>query len=638
MRNYSTGTTADVTLLAPTNPPDAAKSGLAFCKRTLGVNNRIILPVGGTPMPNLYVPFRLASYTTPLEAVSELVKMGYKYVSGLSNTESLPAPDTILIDNSTGVTSLVWNSASIGLQGYANASKVTGSIIQNVTPGAKPTAALLSVTVKDGISTLSCILVNGSPVFNTTSSITLNAVIDTVTPDKRYSDNVVCATYDYFNQYTTSPKYLTSPDLWLSVVPASNADICPSSTAINLVAPTAVNPVGTPNPTQPQAWELGIEDASELGVNTILQDAAGAEYNLTYPVTADNLGLLPTTYLGNTIVTQGTATATYQGYQIVGSNVIINVSNPSGVFNASTPVTIALDFSKSGFSYLDNEEISSYALGFANIPNQDELLKYPAFVAGIAALQSPRVTKNRKYRVKGYYGFAFQSLGQYQTIALKCPDNDTYKASIVFDVSTKFQVSTTGYGAAMMSMFMDLNSEYPYYSTSGVGSIINIPASQNPASWVNSDVINYATGMGWTVFAPSKANNLHYVYRNVCTLQTLSSREDAEYRYMEFQLKLRYYVKNSVEIAETTCTNPDGTRKNNDPGLISTLKTNLETLQATLQGKRPNTNPILGADCSVTVTLNPNDVTKTLISEYVSIISGNSGNEIKVYVSPYTQV
>lgn len=608
MRNYSTGTTADVTLLAPTNPQDAAKSGLAFCKRTLGTNNQIILPVGGTPMPNLFVPFRLASYTTPLEAVADLVKMGYKYVPGLSRTETLPAPDTILINNSTGVTSLVWNSASIGLQGYASAAKVTGSIIQNVTPGDKPTATLLSVTVQDGISTLSCVLIDASPAFNTTASVTLNVVIDTIVPDKDSSDNVVCAVYDYFNQYATSPTYATSPDLWLSVIPAANTDINASATPISLVAPTSVASVG------------------------------GGEYNLTYPVTANNLGLLPTTYFGNTTVTQGANTATYQGYQIIGSNVIINVTGATAAITTAA-LTVTLDFSQSAFSYLGNEEISSFALGFANVPNETYLRNtFPSFVAGIAALQSPQVTKNRKYRVKGYYGFAFQTIGQYQTIALKCPDNDTYKASIVFDVSTKFQVSTTGYGAAMMSMFMDLNSEYPYYSTSGVGSIINIPASENSASWVKDDVINYATGMGWTVFAPSKSNNLHYVYRNVCTLQTLSSQEDDEYRYMEFQLKLRYYVKNSVEIAETTCTNPDGTRKNNDPGLISTLKTNLETLQATLQGKRPNTNPILGADCSVTVTLNPNDVTKTLISEYVSIISGNSGNEIKVYVSPYTQV
>ncbi len=608
MRNYGTGTTADVTLLAPTNPQNSAKSGFVFCKRALGDNNKLVLPIGGTPMPNLYVPFRIGSYTAPLDAVAELVKMGYKYVPGISLTEVLPSPDIVSVNNSTGVVSLIWNSGTIGLQDYANASKVTGSLIQNLTVGDKPTASLLGVTVVNGISTLSCIPVSSSPAFTTNETITLNAVIDTVVPDKTKSDNVICVVYDYFDQYTTSPKYTTSPDLWLSVIPALNSDVNPSATLISLVAPTLVTNLGD------------------------------GEYNLTYPNTANNLGLLTTTYLGNSIVTQGTTTATYQGYKIIGTNVIINVNAATAAI-IDEPLTVTLDISKSGFSYIGNEEISSYALGFANVPSETYLRNnFPVFVAGIAALQSPEVTKKRKYMVKGYYGFAFESIAQFQTIALTTPDTTMYKAAIVFDVNTKFQVATTGYGAAMKSMFIDLNSEYPYYSTSGVGSIVNIPASDNLASWVTDDVINFATDNGWTVFAPSAANNLHYVYRNVCTLQTISLKEDAEYRYMEFQLKLRYYVKNSVEISEETCTNADGTRKNNDPGLISQLKSNLESLQGTLQGNKPNTKAILGSDCSVSVALNPNDVTKTLISEYVSIISGNSGNEIKVYVSPYTQV
>lgn len=607
-RNYSTGTTAKTILLAPTNPQNPAKSGLAFVKRNLGVNNRIIPPIGGTPMPNLYIPFRLGAYTSATDAIAELVKMGYRYVGGISRNETIAAPDVISINNSTGITSLIWNSAALGLQGYADASKVTGTIIQNTTTTPKPTANLIGVVVQDGITTLQCVPVNASPAFNETDTLSVSINISSIVPDETKSDNVVVAAYAYFNQYVTSPENPTSPDLWLSVIPSANVDVNPDPTPIALVAPTAVTSLG---------------------------DGA---YNLTYPIDADNLGLLPTTYLGNTIVTQGAETATYQGYQIIGADVIISVTVATGTLTTD-PLTVTLDFSQSAFQHLGNEEISSYALGYANVPTQTKLnTDYPVFVAGITALQSREVTKNRKYKVKGYYGFAFQSIGQYQTVALTTPDTEIFKASIVFDVNTKFQPTTFGYNVAMMSMYMDLNSDYPYFASSGVGAIINIPASDNNASWVKDDVINQATSQGWTVFAPSKTTNLHYVYRNVCTLQTLSAREDAEYRYMEFQLKLRYYVKNSVEIAESTSTNPDGTRKNNSPDLITDLTTNLETLQTTLQNKAKiaGVQPILGANCSVTVGLNPDDVTRTLIQERISIISGNGGNDIEIYVQPYT--
>lgn len=606
-RNYGTGTTAKTILLAPTNPQDNAKTGLAFVKRTLGVGNKIIPPIGGTPMPNLYVPFKLPAYSSATDAIADLVKMGYKYVGGISRTETLIAPDAININTSTGITSLIWNSAALGLQGYANASAVTGVITQDTT-APKPTANLLSITVQNGITTLQCVLVNSSPIFNLTDPLTIDINIKSIVPDETKSDNVVVATYAYYDQYVTSPKNDTSPDLWLSVIPSTNGDINPDPTPIPLAAPT---------------------DVTDLG---------GGAYNLTYPIDANQLGLLPTTYLGNTIVTQGSITATYQGYEIIGAQVIISVTAATGEITKG-PLTVTLDFSQSGFQYLGNEEISSFALGYANVPTQQKLeTDYPVFVAGIAALQSKEVTKKRKYKVKGYYGFAFQSIGQYQTVALTTPDTEMYKASIVFDVNTKFQVATQGYNVAMKSMFMDLNGDYPFYENSGEGVIINIPASDNPASWVTDDVINQAASQGWTVFAPSKSTGLHYVYRNVCTLQTVSSREDAEYRYMSFQLKLRYYVKNSVEIAETTCTNPDGTRKNNNPGLITQLKTNLESLQSTLQNKAQiaGFESILGANCSVSVTLKPSDVTRTLIQEKISIVSGNGGNDIEIYVEPYT--
>lgn len=596
MTDFSIGTTLKNEFLPSTNPSSPAKTGLIFAQRKLGDKNQLIMPTGNTPMPNLYVPFYLGSYKDGLTALQALKKMGYQYSLGLSYNNTFPKPDVVTVNAGAGLVTLEWHSTTVGVQDLVGQNP-TGTITQDTS-----TASIRSVSVEGNSSYMTVVPV-GSSTFNTADPVTVDAILTKQVPNPATSDSVCLAVWAYYQQYITAPKYTSSPDCYVSVsVYGRDASISPTGTAISFVAPTSVTQSGT------------------------------IAY-IHLPISSDNLGLLPTTALGASVVKQGTVTGTYAGYTLTATECVIKVTNASGTFVQADAFTVELDVSANGFKFIDSYEISSACLAFADVNSQTALNSdYPDFVAGVEALQAPDAAKKQKYKFQGYFGTRFTVAGEYPLATLTTPDSTAYVASITLDVNSAYQFSAPGVNA-VQHMFMNLSNEFQYYATSGVGAIMNQECSNDITSYPTNMDADQLTGQGWTVFMPSQTG-LRYIYNDVNCMQTNGGTVDYEYRYEATMLKVRWLDKALVQVGNITCVNPDGTRKNNNPELIKTLQQNLATVL--VEGYN-NGDGILGnTDNSVVVTLNSIDKRKLDVAVTTTVVSPNNGLNITAVFVSYT--
>lgn len=605
MTNYSTGTTVKNTLLPSLNPTSPLMTGMLFSQRKLNINNNIQLAQSGTTQPSLYQPFYLGAYQNGLDALTELKKKGFTFTLGTSFQETIIPPSSVTINNITGITTLKWNSGMVGLQ-YLIGQNPTGAVTQGTAGG-----TLRNISVEGDVSILELIPVSGSPAFTTSAQIQLNATLANLFPNPKTSDPVCVQVYWFYEGYATQPKNTTSPDLWVSV-------------SISGIDTSWTNPVGSPIALIAPATVVNNPDTS---------------VSLEFPVTDNNLGLLPTQYFGNSTVTQATSTATgaFNGFTVaMGSNgttlsCYVNVINVVGTFDHTDAITVLLDTSQNGFNYILDKEISSFALG-ANVHALSELTTtYSGFYNGILSLQSPLASEQKKYTVQGYFGYAPLYQNQYSLSSLVTPDTTAFKATVRLDIPTLLQYPNLGGVNAVMSMFMDLNNDVPYNACSGSGVIINQTASSNKSTYPDNNIANQLTGQGWTVLMPNSTGQL-YPYRNVNCLQTNGGKVDNEYRFEEAIQKLRWVTKNLAETCEATCLNTDGTRKNNSPFLIKNVADNCQTIL--LQGNRLT---MLGsANNSVDVKLSTTDITRLDVAVTTSLTSANSGCDITVQVQSFT--
>lgn len=591
MQDFSTGTTVKNEFLPSVNATNPAKTGMLFSQRKLDANNTIPLPYSNNPMPCLYKPIYLGAYKDGLTALIELKKLGFRYTLGLSFNQTFISPDIVQTNAAAGTVTLIWNSATMGIQNLLSQNP-RGSVTQG-----SATATLRSVDIEGDVSYMTIVPTTGSATFTTSTPVTVVALLDKNAPDPTLSDPVCCYVWSYFNQYVTQPKNATSPDLYISVsIAGRDSSISPTATAINLAVPTAVETV-----------------------------AGGI--NLVYPINDDNLGLLPSEKLGFSMVNQGAASGTYNGYTLTSTTCVINVINVSGTFDSVATVTVELDVSQNGFTYLGSKEISSYALCWNVKNNADLIANHPDYVTGLAALQAPAASKLRKYKVQGYIGYAFAIPNEVAYSELVYPDSTSYVATVTITPPTAFQYPALGGINAVNHMYMDLNSDSPYYESSGAGVVINQELPDDPSVLQFADQITY---QGATLFVPNGVGTC-YPYRNVNCLQTNGGKDDYEYRYQAAMLKARWLDKNAVEVAEATVTNADGTRKNNDPETIMLVQKNaLAMLNAGV------TAGMFQAGGTVTVGINPDDITHLLETINTSIVPANAGVDVIVVFNPYS--
>ena len=596
-QNFSTGTTVQNNLLPNLTPTNPSKTGLLFSQRKLNANNQLILPQGSTPMPCLYKPIYIMPYTNGIQALLAMGKMGFQYSLGLNFDDTLAKPDAVTINNLTGITTLEWFSATVGVQFLVD-NNPRGTVVQGTANG-----TIRGVEVSDGKSFIYVIPTTGSSAFDIINPVVVSAILDKEVPNPNTSDKVCCQVWAFYQQYVTLPQYDTSPDLYISVsVEGVDSSISPSSTPVSLVKPTTA----TVEP-----------DGSVI---------------LSYPLTAFQLGLLPSEVLGYTIVTQATslASGTYNGYTLDSQNCNISVVNVTGTFDTTNAVSVAKDITQNGFAFLGSLEISTYCLGW-NIPNYSYLTtNFPDYVAGIKALQNVEQTKFNKFVPQGCIGLSFTTANQYTLASIIAPDTESYLYGVNQTPSKKFSFPITGDIIAVALMYMNLNNDAPYYNTSGEGIILNLDIPADPNAVINA---NQLTTQGLTVILPN-TTGLAYPYNNVNCLQTNSGLVDLEYRFQSAMQKVRWLNRNQVLLSEATLRNANGTRKNNSPETITNVQTNLTTLLS--QASSAPLSMFGTANNSVTVVINPVDVTRLITTVNTSITPANNGNQIINYFYSYT--
>lgn len=599
MNDFQTGNTLTNVFNSPAGTENPSKTGFVFASRKLGTGNKIILPLGGETMPSPYIPFKLSAYKNGTSALAALAKKGFKFVLGSRVSSTLVAPDSVINNNTNGTVDLVWNSSTTGLENLAGTNP-TGSVIQGTTDAS---ASIKTILVGANITTMTVVMVNGSNAFNTVNEVTVNAVLSSPAPDPAQSDQVCVFAYWYYQMYAVSPQFTTSPDLWIStLIEGVNTSISPQSAPINLVAPTSV---------------------------ALLSDGS---YNLTYSVTADNLGLLPTQYFGSTTVTQDTITGTYNGYTISGSNVIINVTNPTGAFNATDTISIALDVARNGGTLTDKTEISGVAMCYPVHDTTTLNSTYADFVGLIASFREPTQVRNNKFNVIGYYGYVPQFIGQYPLSAYTAPDTQAFCATIKGDIPTAFQYPCNNVVVVAQSMFTDMNNDPPFEASVGEGSPVNMTISSNRASWFTDEQCNQLVNQGWTVVGYT-AEGTGYWFQRVCTYQTQSGNVDMEYRYMSLQGKVRWLDKN-IELANRRATiNPNtGQRRNNNPIVVTNVQNGGTDVLNTAQSL--GIVGTIGNKVTAVIEVGE-DVTRIRETVTTTIVPQNNGVDAIVYINSF---
>lgn len=598
MAQFGDGNTVTNKFVPGQNATDPAKTGFVFAGRKLNSNNQLILPTNGQTMPSPYIPFRLTSYKDGASALTQLKQMGFQYQTGYNISQELTAPNLVDADPVTGLVNLVYNSTTTGLESITG-TITTGSVTQ-VSSGASATIRSLEITQTQTILTVA--LVTSSPDFDTTGAVVITVTVATQAPNPKLSDEVCVFVYWYFQKYAASAKFTTAPDLWVStLITGSDTDVNASSSPVALIAPTTV---------------------------VVLADTS---VNLTYAVTANNLGLLPTSNYGQSTVIQDTSDATgiFNGFRINNNLVTINVINVVGTFNTTNTISIQRDTSINGALLTGSVEIGGYAMCYP-VANATQLNNYPVFKSVITLKTQPSEVVNNQFNIKGYYGFVPSFVNQYPITYYIQPDNADYVCSINLAVTTAYQYPCTNVMVVAQSLFTDQNNEAPFQSDSGVGAITNLPVSLNQYTFPSVPVLEQLVSQGVTPIAID--NNVSYWYQRVCTLQTTNGNQDLEYRYMALQLKKRWLDRNIELTNRGAVTDPNtGQRVNNDPGLLKNIKTRGEVVIQTgvdlgMLGTINN---------SVTTTLNPNDVTRILETVNTSIVSQNNGIDTVVYVNSY---
>lgn len=591
------------------NNPNASKTGLVFASRKLSATNQLILPLGNAEQPSPYIPFKLSAFKDGISALAALAKLGFKYKLGSNFKSSLPAPDSVVTDSVAGIVYLTWLSTTTGLEQLAS-SNPTGSITQQ---SVSALATIKKVETTTTATVIQVVMINGSPAFTTTGTVDIDVTLSFAAPDPENSDEVCVFAFWYFQKYATqAAPFNTSPDLWIStLIDGVNTSISPQSTPIQLAASSVA----------------------------ILADDS---VNLTYPITAENLGLLPTAYFGSSVVNQGTeenaitASGTFNGFKVSNSNVIINVTNVTGTFNSTLPNTVKLDVSRNGATLLGNVEIGAVAMCYP-VPNKTtSSANHADFEAVIIALRTPEAVRLNKFNVIGYYGFVPSYIGQYPLSAYTAPDTMAFCFTLKADIPTVFQYPCNTAMVVAQSMFTDLNNDPSYEADAGEQSILNLTVSNNKASWLSLADCEQLTKQGITVVAINEnisGEGIPYWYQRVCTYQTQSGTDDIEYRYMSLQLKKRWLDKN-IELANRKATiNPTtGQRRNNDPLTIGNVKSG--GISVLTKGVGLGICGSIGNDVTVELQVGT-DVTRLLETVTTSLVSQNNGVDAVVYINSF---
>lgn len=494
-----------------------SKNVILFGQRnTLGV---LYPSSNGFPQPNLYKPFLLPSFSNGRRALNYLGNYGLKYKMGIDFTLSLPAPTAIAFKNS--LTVLTWAVVPAGFTTLVGFN-LSGTLAQLAVNGQVYSAEIVS-----GIATLK--------VYGTVSYIdagsagavmTLTGVNNINYPDPNATDPICLMVWDFYQSaLSAAPSTQGVPAAYISIVSDRDASISPTAATITLDNPTAAT-----------------------------NDVATSTATLTFPVSTAGLGYLPTTSLSNTTVTQGTATGIYGGFEIVGTNVVITITNATGTFAITTDVDIVLDNTVTGFTYIGDTDIYGAVLQYPISTLTDITVTHADFYNGIVEYNLANKVLNKHYLCYGVAGN--MTLLPSSAASLPAPNSQLYILTsypyvakfgdIPYD-NTDGTVASGRLASASLYMLANGDAPFPPLMTATINHLpVSSIAKDISYSNQQNGTADIAINQGWLPFAPNSSGVVAFL-ESVTTLITIPSTTtpDDEFRYTHVWDSVRW-IKREV--------------------------------------------------------------------------------------------
>jgi hypothetical protein len=461
----------------------------------------------GFTQPNFYEPIQLPSFPSGGAALQYLGNYGLKYTLGINFTETYPAPTAVVSVN--GLTTLTWSSVPNNFSQLTDFN-LTGSLAQ--TSPSSVSGNVYSAAIIAGVATM---VLYGIVAIATAGSsggtLTLTGLNNVDYPDPVATDPICLMAWDFYQSALSAfASPFGAPSAFISILDDRTSTINPVDTAIVLGDPSAVT--------------------------------TGTTSTLTFASDTAGVGYLPTTTLGNSIVTQATSDATgvYAGYVISGSNIIITVTGVTGgTFVTGDSVSIALDDAVNAFDYLVGTNLYASVLQFpiatsGNITSQD------SFFNAITAYNEANTVLNNWYLNYGIAG----NITVLPNAASGLPTPNTQENILVTypyiakfgDIPYDNAAGTVGGGrvaSAVAYMLANGDTPFPPLMTATINHLpVSSVASTTSYSAAQNGTGDIAVNQGWLPLAPNNLGVVTFLESNT-TLITIpnTTTPDIEFRY-----------------------------------------------------------------------------------------------------------
>jgi hypothetical protein len=571
---------------------NTSKQVLLFGQR---ITEGVLTPASnGNTQPNYYIPWVLPSFKTGNEALAYLNTYGIKSQIGYNFTLILPQPTAI--NSVLGNTVLTWSTVPYGFTQLTDFN-LSGTLTQGILSGSATIA-----TINNGVASLT---IQNIVAFSTSGgNMTLTGVNNVQYPDPNETDPIALMVWDFYQTALSA---------------ASSANGVPNAIlSITSDRETSITAVATP-------IVLGAPD--EIDIET-------EETTVIYPENTVGLGYLPTTAYGNTIVSQNTASGIYGGYSIQNGNVVISITDVTGTFIVSDPISIVLDNTINAYTFLDGVDIHSSVLQFPINNATNISTTHADYYNGNTLINEPAEANNGHYFTYAIAGNITSLPNQVNNLPIA---NDQTKILVTYPYVQKFgnipydntnsNVASGRIASCVAYMLANGDAPYPPLMLSRINHLpVSSVASTTSYSIAQNSTGNAAVTRGWLPLAPNSNNVVQFLQSNT-TLTTLPGTNvpDIEFRYTHIWDCVRDLKRNIAQYFQIIRILPDNAGSALiSPSFLTTFKNGIVSILYTAQTAGVVQNVALYADL-VTVTQdpdNPNQVDAYVPSQIIPQLNG----------------
>lgn len=299
-------------------------------------------PQAGYAQLTAYRAFALPSFSNGDMALDYMESLGFTVNRGLSSSVTFPAPSSVSAEEPTNkfkkgfdkvtatTATLTWSSVPTNFNLILGANQQIS--VTQISAGVQVASGNL---VSASQSPCQIVLGNVTGTFSSTGQIIVSIINNNLNiPDPARTDEICMMVYRAFNNINVEfpePVNVITPTVWISYLNPNDTGFSPNSAAISYLN----------------------SDGTSCALNSVatLPDGNTALYFSSIPA---NFGITPLSTLGNTIISNGTASANLVGILpgLTNGGIGLEVNNVSGTFAAKDNITIQLDSSQTPFSLL----------------------------------------------------------------------------------------------------------------------------------------------------------------------------------------------------------------------------------------------------------------------------------------------